>query len=189
MYGLLLGLPLYGYVSKSTKTVLTGSSLPSTNMLLLKQAKLSSIATTGADKEAVDMKQSDEQLQDAHFLNGAHDRPTGSQISATGISLSSWWGQQIPFSALVESGALVKKADGTYGQGGGFTMGWDNCSDTPYLFNTALTTVVTYDDTWSVGSKATFAKQNDMAGCFTWSLDQDDDLTLQNAIRKSLGKT
>ena len=31
---------------------------------------------------------------------------------------------------------------------------------------------MTYDDTYSLGDKATFAKQNGMAGCFTWSLDQ-----------------
>lgn len=66
-------------------------------------------------------------------------------------------------------------------------MGWDNCSDTPYLFNVGQKTVVTYDDTWSLTDKAKFAKQSGMAGCFTWSLDQDDGLTLHNAIRKALG--
>ena len=49
---------------------------------------------------------------------------------------------------------------------------WDDCSDTPFLYNTSRKTVVTYDDTYSLGDKATFAKQNGMAGCFTWSLDQ-----------------
>ncbi|KAG6910361.1 hypothetical protein DXG01_011076 [Tephrocybe rancida] len=165
---LLLGLPLYGYVSKSSKTVLTGSLLPSPDMLLLEQSGLPS--TT--DKEAVSEAQTDAKLQDVHFLNGTHARNTNLHTSAANTSLSSWWGQQIPFNAIVQSGALVKKSDGTYGEGGGFTMGWDDCSDTPYLFNTAQTTVVTYDDTWSVGSKAAFAKQKGMAGCFTWSMDQ-----------------
>ena len=32
--------------------------------------------------------------------------------------------------------------------------------------------MVTYDDTYSLADKAAFAKQNGMAGCFTWSLDQ-----------------
>ena len=49
---------------------------------------------------------------------------------------------------------------------------WDDCSDTPFLYNTTRKVVVTYDDTWSLGDKALFAKQNGMAGCFTWSLDQ-----------------
>ncbi|KAF8970626.1 glycoside hydrolase superfamily [Flammula alnicola] len=147
---LLLGLPLYGYVSKSSKTVLTGSSVPSENMNILHQAE--------------------------------------SRAATASVSLSAYWGQQIAFSDIVKAGALVKKSDGTYGQAGGFTMAWDNCSDTPYLYNTAQTTVVTYDDTWSLADKAAFAKTSGMAGCFTWSLDQDDGLTLQNAIRKALGK-
>ncbi|KAG6833417.1 hypothetical protein H0H87_007402 [Tephrocybe sp. NHM501043] len=177
---LLLGLPLYGYVSQSSKTVLTGSLQPSSDMLLLEQTALPVTDKERANKEAVH--------SEVEFLNGTHARRTQSQATVTAANLTSWWGQQIPFYAIVKSGALVKKSDGTYGQGGGFTMGWDDCSDTPYLFNQSQTTVVTYDDTWSVSSKADFAKKNGMAGCFTWSLDQDDGLTLQNAIRKSLGK-
>jgi chitinase len=73
-----------------------------------------------------------------------------------------------------------------------------------FLFNTSRKTVVTYDDTYSLGDKAAFAKNNGMAGCFTWSLDQvclaslrgdhtliakqDDGYNLQNAIRSALGK-
>ncbi|KAK0189411.1 hypothetical protein F5146DRAFT_625638 [Armillaria mellea] len=121
------------------------------------------------------------------FLNGAHARPKNPEVKAT-ASLQSWWGQQIPFSTIVSSGALVKNADGTYSGSGGFTFNWDDCSDTPYLYNTAQTTVVTYDDTWSLADKATFAKNNGMAGCFTWSLDQDDGVSLMNVIRSSLGK-
>lgn len=41
-----------------------------------------------------------------------------------------------------------------------------------FLFNVSRQTVVTYDDTYSLADKAAFAKQNGMAGCFTWSLDQ-----------------
>jgi chitinase len=60
---------------------------------------------------------------DMHFLNGAHARTPETKEVAINATLTSWWGQQIPFSAIVKSGALVKKSDGTYGQGGGFTMG------------------------------------------------------------------
>ena len=72
-------------------------------------------------------------------------------------------------------------------------LGWDNCSDTPvrglndagvaliclfllwrlqYLFDVSRQTVVTYDDTYSLADKASYAKSAGMAGCFTWSLDQ-----------------
>ncbi|KAJ8483486.1 hypothetical protein ONZ45_g14588 [Pleurotus djamor] len=168
---LLLGLPLYGYVSQSTRTNLTGSLLPSEDMLLLHQN----------DEPADSPKR--------HFLNGAHARPQETKVVAEANGdLSGWFGQQIPFNSILASGALVKKSDGTYGQGAGYTMAWDNCSDTPFLFNVSRRTVVTYDDTWSLADKALFAKQNGMAGCFTWSLDQDDGVSLQNIIRKNLGK-
>ncbi|KAF7296011.1 Glycoside hydrolase family 18 protein [Mycena kentingensis (nom. inval.)] len=167
---LLLGLPLYGYVLNSKKTVLTGSFVDP-------EAEAAAIAAT----------------------RGANRRPTtqrppptegtnGIDTAAANANLQSWWGQQIPFGELVAAGALVKKSDGSYGEGGGFKMGWDDCSDTPFLFNTAQSTVVSYDDTWSLADKASFAKSKGMAGCFTWSLDQDDGVTLQNVIRQNLGK-
>ncbi|PPQ71398.1 hypothetical protein CVT26_011113 [Gymnopilus dilepis] len=152
---ILLGLPTYGYVSKSTDKKLSGSSVPS-----------------------------------SIFRNGAHPKFANKLPHATAPQgdLSALWGQQIAFSQLVSSGALVRKADGTFGGGNGYTMGWDNCSDTPYLFNTSRTTVVTYDDTYSIASKTKFAKQFGMGGCFTWSLDQDDGYVLHDVILRNLGR-
>jgi chitinase len=173
---LVLGLPLYGYVSQSSKTVLTGSSMPAPEMLLLQKTE---------------EKGPDGTMTVSSFHNGAHAKtsPKGTELQATAAAnLTAYWGQQIAFNDIVAAGALVKSSAGTYGQAGGFTMAWDNCSDTPYLYNTAQTTVVTYDDTWSLGDKATFAKSNGMAGCFTWSLDQDDGYTLWDAVRTALGK-
>ncbi|KAF5329821.1 hypothetical protein D9619_009056 [Psilocybe cf. subviscida] len=176
---IILGLPLYGYVSQSSKTVLTGSSVPAPEMLILEQ---------------LEVKDEDGTVQ-THFLNGAHannladvEASEEEAAVAAAANLTKYWGQQVAFKDIVKSGALAKKSDGTYGEAGGFTMGWDNCSDTPFLFNKAQTTVVTYDDTWSLTSKANFVKSSGMAGCLTWSIDQDDGITLHNAIRKALGK-
>ncbi|THU94230.1 glycoside hydrolase [Dendrothele bispora CBS 962.96] len=168
---LLLGLPLYGYVSNSTKTKLTGSFAPSNDMVLIQK----------------------EDSQGKNFLNGAHPREQTVQQQAANADLRSWSGQQILFNAIVSSGALVKlmvKVEGSLWVRDLFSffalnlvitslLAWDDCSDTPFLFNTAQSTVVTYDDTFSLGDKATFARQNGMAGCFTWSLDQYDGVTLQ----------
>ena len=41
-----------------------------------------------------------------------------------------------------------------------------------YLYDVSRKTVVTYDDTYSLTDKATFAKNSGLAGAFTWSLDQ-----------------
>ncbi|KAJ7583205.1 glycoside hydrolase family 18 protein [Mycena floridula] len=171
---MVLGLPLYGYVSQSSKTTLSNSLVePSSDMILLEKPD-------GSKK----------------FLNIAHPRNKDVQIASKPdakieavANLQSWYGQQIPFSSIVSAGALVKGSDGNYSQAGGFTMGWDDCSDTPFLFNTSQQTVVTYDDTYSLADKAAFAKANGMAGCFTWSLNQDDGVTLQNVIRAKLGKS
>ncbi|KZV96514.1 glycoside hydrolase family 18 protein [Exidia glandulosa HHB12029] len=168
---LLLGLPLYGYVSNSTKTGVTGSFAPTEEM---------------RSTALIPPKKEDEEQ---HFYQGAHprdkDAPTKIRAAA---NLQGWYGQQIPFSEIVSSGALVKQADGSYGQGGGFTMGWDDCSDTPFLYNTSQSTFVTYDDTFSLADKASYAQSKGMAGCFTWSLDQDDGHTLMDAIRTAMGR-
>ena len=125
---LLLGVPLYGYVSKSTATKLSGSfKLP------------------GVSDEAADVGKT---------VGQAHPRvrdpiKEGKEGTEAG-DLNSWYGQQIPFKSLVASGALTKNSSGTYGGANGYTMGasdpyslvlfirtdmiylaWDNCSDTP----------------------------------------------------------
>ncbi|KAF8154277.1 glycoside hydrolase family 18 protein [Crassisporium funariophilum] len=155
---LLLGLPLYGYVSKSTAKKLTGSSSGNGEFPLLAHPKYPPLARGG----------------------GTSALPSG--------DLSSMWGQQVSFNQLVNTGTLVDRGDGNYNASNGYTQGWDNCSDTPYMYNVEKTTVVTYDDTWSLASKAQFAKKSGMGGCFTWSLDQDDGCVLQDVIRSNLRK-
>jgi GH18 family chitinase len=54
---------------------------------------------------------------------------------------------------------------------------------------------VTYDDTYSLGDKAAYAKSAGMGGCFTWALDQvcsasrsdtEDDVTDICCIRRMM---
>lgn len=115
---ILLGLALYGYVSKSTDKKLTGSFAP---------ASIKPPLATGMHRR---------RLPDARKTPAMGD-------------LSSMWGQQISFSQLISSGALVQNAEGNYEARNGYTMGmfsefsdmtltptsdkigWDNCSDTP----------------------------------------------------------
>ncbi|THH29871.1 hypothetical protein EUX98_g4306 [Antrodiella citrinella] len=186
---LLLGLPLYGYVSQSTATTLTGIAMPPAGFDLeaYKQRVMGLPMRNPVYACPVPSKQSD--LGEPVFLNGQHERAKGKNavFAKAAGDLSSYYGQQIPFNQIVALGAL-QKSGSVYVQANGYTEGWDNCSDTPFLFDVARQTVVTYDDTYSLGDKAAFAKQSGMAGCFTWSLDQDDGYTLQNVIRSSLGK-
>ncbi|KAJ6593440.1 glycoside hydrolase family 18 protein [Mycena capillaripes] len=191
---LLLGLPLYGYVLNSTKTTLAEFTLPVNES----NGELDAVAEDDADLDAGPVDKTDNTLRGANkepFHTNASEPAAFGLIeieSDVGIeataNLGKWWGQQIPFNALVSSGALVKDTLGKYEAGGGFTRAWDACSKTPFLHNKTQKTLVSYDDTSSLGAKAAFAKAKGMAGCFTWSLDQDDGMTLQNAIRKGLGK-
>ncbi|KAI8989856.1 glycoside hydrolase family 18 protein [Trametes punicea] len=200
---LVLGLPLYGYVSQSTKTTLQHIARPPAGFKLEEyKQKVLGLPVRGlacplpqvkVDKEEKDGADSDTK-PNMLALTGNHERQQRAGKEKDGIraaaagDLSSYFGQQIPFNQIVALGALTKTSSGTYVAANGYTEGWDDCSDTPYLFDTARQTVVTYDDTYSLGDKALFAKQNGMAGCFTWSLDQDDGYTLTNAIRSNLGK-
>lgn len=152
---LLLGLALYGYVSKSTKTVLTGSFAPEErgnglveNGLVEDTTKPDAIAEEPQSDD--DGSPLDPRLLPPH----GHAKPkmgAGSVVwdeeGAEGLmsertakalangsgstlktlaakgDLSSFWGSQVAFNQLLSSGAMVKKADGTYGGGAGYTFG------------------------------------------------------------------
>ncbi|KAF8154279.1 glycoside hydrolase [Crassisporium funariophilum] len=162
---ILLGLPLYGYVSKTTQTTLESGSL------LEEGEGVGAYAT--------------------YSLVGAHRNPMdvdAKEMATVDGALSVWWGKPIPFNKIVTAGALVKRFDGNYGQGEGFTLGWDDSSSTPYLFNVNTKTLITFDNTRSLAAKVMFAKENGLAGCSTWSIDQDDGSTMQDVIRSVLGK-
>ncbi|KAM5542384.1 hypothetical protein V8D89_003843 [Ganoderma adspersum] len=191
---LVLGLPLYGYVSQSTKTTLQQIARPPAGFdpVAYKEQVLG-LPARGLKCPLPGVQEKVEEGEEPNALHGNHERRREAndgevKTEAAAGDLSAYFGQQIAFNQLVALGALTKSSSGTYGGANGYTMAWDDCSDTPFLYNSSRKTVVTYDDTWSLGDKALFAKQNGMAGCFTWSLDQDDGYTLQNVIRSNLGK-
>ncbi|KAL1940051.1 hypothetical protein VTO73DRAFT_9386 [Trametes versicolor] len=199
---LVLGLPLYGYVSQSSKTTLQHIARPPAGLKVQEYKEkvlglpqrglacpLPSVQEDAAGESGSEEKPNMLAPSGNHAREGAQKAKDGEELKAEAAGdLSSFFGQQIAFGQLVSLGALTKTSSGTYVAANGYTEGWDDCSDTPFLFNTSRKTVVTYDDTYSLGDKALFAKQNGMAGAFTWSLDQDDGYTLTNVIRSNLGK-
>lgn len=188
---LLLGLPLYGYVSHSSATTLTGVAMPPAagfDVSLYRERVLQLPVRPG--RAPACPRVTETFTEEPNFLEGKHERgraPAAAETAqAAAGDLSAYWGQQIAFNQIVALGAL-KKSGSVYVQQNGYTEGWDDCSDTPFLFNVSRQTVITYDDTYSLADKAAYAKNSGMAGCFTWSLDQDDGYTLQDVIRSSLG--
>ncbi|KAG5645132.1 hypothetical protein DXG03_006849 [Asterophora parasitica] len=125
---LMLGLALYGYVSKSTAKRLSSSVMPDSSVIAIPHPR-------------------------GPFKDLSTAAPNG--------DLSTMWGQQIAFRQLVQFGALKKRADGNYDGANGYT----HCD------------------------KTKFARKSGMAGCFTWSLDQDDGLALHSVMRTNLGRT
>ncbi|KAF7297935.1 Glycoside hydrolase family 18 protein [Mycena chlorophos] len=214
---LLLGLPLYGYVYHSSKTTLAEFAEPTESVddplsvpaepANEKEGQIRGsnrrIAIPEDAEPAADSGEPVEiELPEAAVLPDGLIEPqpevkmepepqtNEEDVSVeTTANLSKWWGQAIPFNSLVASGALVKNSSGSYVAGPGYTLVQDQCSDTPFLYSKTQTTVVCYDDTHSLADKAAYALSSGMAGCFTWSLDQDDGVTLQNAIRQALGKS
>ncbi|KAH7090884.1 glycoside hydrolase [Auriculariales sp. MPI-PUGE-AT-0066] len=190
---LFLGLPLYGYVSRSTKTTLSGSRV-SAPVLLPGDQPEPVDATPGptddpvqpiADASGKVLKAEDDQ---ALFLDGAHPRSDSNATVRADASLSVWIGQQIPFAKLVSAGVIKRQSDGSYVGAGGFKRGWDSCSTTPFLYNTSQSTFVSFDDPSSLRAKAGYAKTKGMGGTFTWSIDQDYGHDLTDVIRTASGR-
>ncbi|KAH9833837.1 glycoside hydrolase family 18 protein [Rhodofomes roseus] len=209
---LMLGLPLYGYVSKSSKTELQERDVNSDGSDKGKGSSyLARVLALGGKQYAVsddvrdgnsvkserEYSSGDDDLQ-AVFVNGVRAGqldPSANQTAELARSsgsgdLGQYMGQQIAFGDIVALGAL-QYSGGKFTAANGYTLARDNCSGhTPFLYDTSRETVVTYDDPTSLALKAQFVASSGMAGAFTWSLDQDyGNYVLQNAIRVALGLT
>lgn len=128
---LLLGLPLYGYVSNSTATSLRGIAMPPPNFPI------------SVNQERVGITPAvEENLGDGKPVPGNHARDKSKRLHTEAAGdLSGYFGQQIAFSTLVSAGALQKNSDGTYTANGanGYTQGMSHMStamwpsNLPYL--------------------------------------------------------
>jgi chitinase len=138
---ILLGLPLYGYVSKSSKTTLSGSlrvaELPTSNhsqrVLACGLPTIGEASETSTTHNSAISTSAQEASEEMNNLNGAHDRSFEKQKAIERVGglpkeevaagdLSAYWGQQIAFSDIVRLGAL-KKSGSAYVQANGYTQG------------------------------------------------------------------
>lgn len=72
----------------------------------------------------------------------------------------------------------------------GFVKYWDELAKAPYLYNSADSILVTFDDTKSVQLKTKFVKDNKLGGIMFWQLggDSKDKNSLLNAIFEEANK-
>jgi hypothetical protein len=112
---------LYGYVLNSAKITLASFTLPEAPEGVQDDGE--TCAKIEVEGPAVD-------AEGTGTIRGANKRPVdiesfeGSKLNIGEVdsevaieataNLAKWWGQPIPFRSLVSSGALVKKADGTW---------------------------------------------------------------------------
>jgi len=96
-------------------------------------------------------------------------------------AISSWL-----YRELISTGRLNSNGTGA-GTVGPWTRAWDDCSQTPFLFNNATRELINYDDPESYSVKAAFVRQHGMAGINMFDLTGDtSDSKLIMAARTQL---
>ncbi|TFK41644.1 glycoside hydrolase family 18 protein [Crucibulum laeve] len=86
------------------------------------------------------------------------------------------------FSALVSNGFLDK--NGTAASG--LIYSFDECSQTPFLYNKSTQVMVSYDDATSFAAKGKFIKNSGLAGFAMWHVAGDSNDILVNSINKAI---
>lgn len=174
---IMLGLPAYGYVSDSTATTLIHKR--SHHMEAMEARRIAAEARVNMHDGNLRpriVEENDEEVK----------RDLSKRADAGDIS--SFKNSQIQFNQLVSYKVLSLSTTGVWYGKNGYTRKWDDCSSTPYAYNQARSTVVTYDDPVSLKIKANFAREQGLAGTGMWDISGDtSDYVLTKATRAGLG--
>ncbi|KAI0320490.1 glycoside hydrolase family 18 protein [Amylostereum chailletii] len=87
------------------------------------------------------------------------------------------------FWGLIQGGFLT--ANGTVASGIDYTF--DNCSQTPYVYNPTSQVMVSYDDATSFAAKGKFISDSGLAGFAMWEAGGDSKDILLNSISGAMG--
>jgi GH18 family chitinase len=68
----------------------------------------------------------------------------------------------------------------------GWTRSWDAVGHVPYLTNAAQTSIISYDDSVSIGEKMTYVKNQGLGGTIIWALGQDYSSTGQQPLLRAV---
>ncbi|KAI0322472.1 glycoside hydrolase superfamily [Amylostereum chailletii] len=213
---LVLGLPAYGYVSRSTATHLRQRDFPPTFFPAMASnssvqtssaassssapttasfSSSSAIATMASSTLAPSPSTSSPSPSQTPFPSNGTGAFPGSNTTfheaptKQAVNLTTTDGPQIQFRDLVRQGALCASQGGKgYVGCGGFVRYWDACSSSPWLRSASAGQIVTYDDAESLGLKAGLVKQKGVLGVNVFDVSGDtDQWDLVDAIRKGLG--
>lgn len=80
---------------------------------------------------------------------------------------------------LKSQDVVQQQPDGSYRAGPGWGYGFDDETQTPYVYtdddNTTMPQIISYDDPDSIGLKREYAKQKGMDGMMFWAMYGDTD--------------
>ena len=158
---IVLGLPSYGYISKSTATGL----------------KQRSIAHLISEHPLLHVSESHASI--VEVVNDDGGGEDGGQVQ---------FNELITQGALIRNEPKDSNDAVVYTSSGGFTRYWDDCSSTPFLHSPSIHQIITYDDPLSLGMKAEFAARVGMLGVNMFDVHGDStqwDLT--DSVRRNLG--
>jgi hypothetical protein len=68
----------------------------------------------------------------------------------------------------------------------GWTRSWDAVGHVPYLTNSTQTTIISYDDSVSIGEKMNYVKNQGLRGTIIWALGQDNSSTGQQPLLRAV---
>ncbi|KAK7915093.1 hypothetical protein PG985_012796 [Apiospora marii] len=88
------------------------------------------------------------------------------------------------FRAMIEEGKFLDQQGNPVK---GMATGYDKCSQTPYLYDQARQTFISYDDVQSLTAKGEYVKSSGLAGFATFEAGGDYNNILVNAIRAAVG--
>jgi len=69
----------------------------------------------------------------------------------------------------------------------GISYRYDNCSQTPYVYNKNSQIMVSYDNAQSFAAKGEFIKEKDLLGFSMWEAGGDYSDILLDSIRRAVG--
>lgn len=183
---IMLGLPAYGYVSDSTATTLIHKR--SHHMEAMQARRIAAEARVNMHDGNLRPRIVQEQVEESQSGSNEEEVKRDLVKRADAGDISSFKNSQIQFNQLVSYKVLSLSTTGVWYGKNGYTRKWDECSSTPYVYNQARSTVVTYDDPRSLQIKAEFAKQQGLAGTGMWDISGDtSDWALVKATRAGLG--
>ncbi|KAM0754841.1 glycoside hydrolase, partial [Meredithblackwellia eburnea MCA 4105] len=194
---ILMGVPSYGYISSSTKTTLVHKRSEPTPTRPLDLDALPNhnrgYSNSGTYKSPMHRRwelgraRNKKRKEEERAAKLAAEKEQANSLAKRQTD-----GNQIQFYELLSYGVIVESGATstytTYKGTNGYTLAWDTCSSTPYLYDVSRKVVITFDDPQSMVLKGQMAATKGIGGIGMWDISGDTpEWDLVNAFRVGMG--